>query len=611
MKKITLILIACISFSAFGQLPDKQARVRDILEEKMRFPYEKLVEMYDAQKLNSSNNGTTQNANTTTSQNKQSVTELRLSALSSTDIDEGEAFIAINPNDSNHVIVSYMELNQSGMGTALKFPIYFSKDGGLSWTKSTFLTEDIFAADLPSEIIGGGGDPVFAFDNNGKIYFSWLYLGIDVPNDRASFIMNWAYSTDDGATFSVEPDSAHFIGSGELIDLNTGGVVSDKGDGIFDRQWMDVDRSGGVHDGRLYVSTLFIPSDSTKLSGQGTIIRIKEPNNALFDVANYAVAPDVNTQFGNVAVDGNGTAHVTYADILNMEVKYSKRSITDNAFTAPRTISSGRLFPRPGPYHNRSNGALNLVADPIDDNLYACYSDFTPRGTVRSYFLHSSDGGTTWSTPRNISNFTDNNVVLMPTVAAYNGNVSLSYYDIDSISRFNKKGLHKTVQSLDKGTTWLTPKTLSSDTTQFGGSVSARWFGDYNNAVRTPCRTFSVWSDGRAGNSTKMYVSITDNCEEIGLTETSPLQSNLTVGNVFPNPASNHFSIDITCVNKTAITAQILDLKGAVVSSYPQEAKEKGAHTLQFNLNSGLPKGIYLLEVTSGNDSFTRKLIIQ
>lgn len=610
MKKLALILITLVGCMASAQNLDKQARVREILEEKMRLPYEQLVEMYYAQKASSNQGGEAATNSVSESQNKQSVTEIRLSSLASTGIDEGESFIAINPNDSNHLIVSYMEFNQSGVGTVLKFPIYYTLNGGLSWTKSAFLTEDVFANDFPTEIIGGGGDPVFAFDNNGKIYFSWLYLGIDAPNDRASFVMNWASSTDGGATFSVEPDSAHFIGSGELVNLNQGGVVSNNGDGIFDRQWMDVDKSGGPNDGRLYVSTLFIPNDSTKLSGLGTIVRIKEANNALFDTANFSIATTVNTQFGNVAVDGNGTAHVAYTDILNNEVKYSRLVGSSTVFTAPTTISTGRLFPRPGPYHTRSNGALNLVADPVDDNLYACYGDFGIRGGVRSYFLNSTDGGSTWSTPRDISNFTDSNIVLMPTVAAYNGNVSLSYFDIDSVSRTDRKGVHKTIQSVDKGATWLSPRTLSSDTTQFG-AVSARWFGDYNNAVRTPCRTYSVWSDGRSGNSTKIYLAITDNCQELDLMEISPIIANLSVSNVFPNPVKSNFSITVSTLNKTPFSAQIIDIKGTTVHKYKDILSAKGINTFNFDVPSALAKGIYLLELRTSNEHFVRKLVVE
>jgi hypothetical protein len=590
----------------------KQEMVKDILKEKMRLPYSKLVEMYEAKQKGEF--PLPQSAIDSRANKTSNISESKLSGSTNSDIDEGETFIAINPNDSNHLVASYMALDNSGTGVALTFPIYYSMDGGLSWTKSSFLTETVFNTDFPNELIGGGGDPVFAFDNAGKLYFSWIYLGIDIPGDRASFVMNWAYSNDGGATFLVEPDSAHFIGSGELIDLQTtgGNISNTNGDGIFDRQWMDVDRSGGPNDGRLYVSTLFVPSDSTDLSGAGTVVRIKEANNANFNVDNIPVSTDIQTQFGNVAVDNSGTAHVTYTSISDSTVRYSNMLGTNNNFNPPTTLTNVRtLFPQTAPYHSRSNGALNLVADPINDNLYACYSDFGTGRGVRSYLIKSTDGGNTWSNPEDISTFTDNQIVLMPVVAAYGNTLSLSYYNIDSVASINNKGIYKTIQSVDGGSTWLNPRALSSDTTLFNTTIANRWFGDYNNSVRTNCHTYSIWGDGRSGNNTKVYVAITDNCQELSITELSPLSSVSKVGAIYPNPVKSTFFLPIETADATEVQIKLYNLSGALVAHFGMEELKAGKNELALELKPDLTAGTYLLYIEVGKEHFTRKLLVE
>ena len=56
-----------------------------------------------------------------------------LSGSVSASQDEGEAHIAMDPNDSTHLAVGYMEL-----GTGVSFRIYHSEDQGNTWRLSQF-----------------------------------------------------------------------------------------------------------------------------------------------------------------------------------------------------------------------------------------------------------------------------------------------------------------------------------------------------------------------------------------------------------------------------------------------------------------------------------------
>ena len=102
----------------------------------------------------------------------------------SSNIPESEIHAAINPTDSNNLVVSAMHV-----ASGLVFPIYYTKDFGQTWKQSTFHP---FPYDSRATI-AGGGDPVLVYDANGKLYLSWvdLYL-LSGSRNNAYEGMYWA-----------------------------------------------------------------------------------------------------------------------------------------------------------------------------------------------------------------------------------------------------------------------------------------------------------------------------------------------------------------------------------------------------------------------------------
>ena len=81
---------------------------------------------------------------------------------------ESEVHAAINPLDPTNMVVSAMRLDNNNPMQALLCPIYFTRDGGNTWKKSTFRN----LPTRPGSLVAGGGDPVFVYDANGTVYFS-------------------------------------------------------------------------------------------------------------------------------------------------------------------------------------------------------------------------------------------------------------------------------------------------------------------------------------------------------------------------------------------------------------------------------------------------------
>ena len=115
--------------------------------------------------------------------------------VTSNSIPESEVYAVINPTDSNNIVLS--PIRYKSFGDQLICPVIYSKDFGQTWNESSFRA----VPPGPKITIAGGGDPVFAFDADGKLYFAWINLYVkDSIWSNGFWIMSWAYSNDGGAT---------------------------------------------------------------------------------------------------------------------------------------------------------------------------------------------------------------------------------------------------------------------------------------------------------------------------------------------------------------------------------------------------------------------------
>ena len=80
---------------------------------------------------------------------------------------------AINPQNTDQLALAFMGENDISY-----FPIYYSHDGGDTWTESNVTTKTLYTQAVPSSngLAFGGGDPVLVFDKNGILHLTWILL---------------------------------------------------------------------------------------------------------------------------------------------------------------------------------------------------------------------------------------------------------------------------------------------------------------------------------------------------------------------------------------------------------------------------------------------------
>lgn len=528
--------------------------------------------------------------------------------------DEGEPFIMVNPNDSDNVVVSFMDF---GGASALNFPIYYTLDGGNAWNLSNFNAADTFNLMNPNWSIAGGGDPVFAFDDAGRLYFSWLFLASD-PNNQFDnpLSMYWAWSDDKGQTWNMAADSVdRAIGEGTLEFFGAG--VGDRGDGVFDRQWFAVDRSGGPNHGNLYASYLFIGNDSTPMPGDGICVRVMRPGALKWDSTHTVGTPTADVQFSNIAVDRNGKVHLSYgtnnSNGVATSVKHTISTDGGQTWGFPSTVANIN-YPRAGFFstglvHPRENANPNMALNPASDDVYMVFGSVTG-SSIEGFFSYSTDEGLNWSQPLNIASLRNQNVqVLMPSVAANDlGVVTMSWFELDA----NDIGNFWISESFDGGLTWDPPTQLSAAQTDFSGSSAQTFYGDYYTSVRSGCTTWSAWSDGRNNIGPKLYIARSTKCTStpVSVTELSPLTTAISLGSLYPNPVADQLHLELNLESDASCRISLYDLGGKMVRELEEKLLLQGGNELTLNL-SDMAAGAYLLKIDTELGMITRQVVVR
>ncbi|MEZ4686801.1 MAG: T9SS type A sorting domain-containing protein [Bacteroidia bacterium] len=605
MKRHYLILVLLFSmlFFAFGKIEAQDLRsqkyLERLLEEKIRWPKGMKPGEIPAANLA-----------------KNQADEHKLSVSIDPGASEAEAHIAVNPADSLNLVLSYMSQNQQ---SGLTFPIYFTKDGGDSWAQRSINTSAIFNQDT-SLLIAGGGDPILAFDNNGKLYFSWLLAGIDTGGVSFDLVMRmyWAWSDDGGDTWSYLPGAGKLVTEGALSLFS--GIAQVYGDGVPDRQWMACDQTSGPYANSLYLSSLFVRHDSSAVLASGMVVRFKRPGDSTFQRTFVQVGDTgvFNSQFSNIAVDGEGFVHVSYASIDpqgNYDGIWHAISRDGGQNFAPAVrVSQATDNGGSRTLHDRENNAPSLAVGNITGSVLMTWStwerDANNRPVIKSYLAQSTDYGTTWLTIEDLTQL-DGSVDLVhglfPVVAyGTNDKVSVAWY----AAKANRKAVYLMIESDDNAFSFSAPVLLSQDTTDFTGSTQQDFYGDYFNLVRVGCKTFAVWADGRSALGPKMYVGRVDHCAPISGFDQTPLGQGWSLSAPWPNPAEREINLELESTMPESWTVNLVSLEGKKLAEVYNNTLAAGTHSLSIELPEVTP-GQYWLHISDGKYLATRRIVIK
>lgn len=555
-------------------------------------------------------------------QNEKLQSESTETLISYSDAPESEVYAAINPKDSNNIVISPIRQDMT-MSYSITCPVYYTKDFGKTWNKSSFITSPLY----DSVMLAGGGDPMFTFDKNGRLYFSWIneyYRYINQGSESNPYYsidsvfeaMFYAYSDDGGANFQF--DNTQYVGEGIAgFEYSTSQYNSFKF--FLDKQWMASDRSNSQYSGSVYTSSVrmdYITGDTEIL------LYRKHPGQNKFskDIISVNNNFGVTNQFVNLDVSNDGSVHSTYFVVDNSNTYGLYHAVsTDggNSFSSSNLISnfkgsygstsqklkvtgisSSRMYPAPHLAIDKSSGEFS-------GNLYFTWSagginSLTSTG-MDVYFSRSTDNGTNWTTPIVINpdfyQNSKNNSFYSNITVSPEGVVIVGYY-LQDVSITTAPTNYYLAFSYNGGKSFDRFVKVTSQSTNFStiGNQNQKFgIGEYNAVLTSLGYAMPVWGDGRTQDGNlNIYMAKVPMYGSTGVEELISVNDNMKeLFSVSPNPANELITIGFNqqVINDANIV--ITDLKGSVVKEYQSVSLN---NNFQINI-SDLYSGVYLIDI--------------
>lgn len=446
---------------------------------------------------------------------------------SETSIARFGTFIVFGFNDSNAINTANPDLsNISGVA--------FSSDSGVTWCD---------CGDLPrGNFQGFGGDPVLAVDSNGIFYYG--SLGTD---NTGTSVISVSTGQVNPITKVLTINTPTIVGIGEVTsnfqDKEWIAVGPDKrqsGTEALYTTWTDF----GSTSSTIRFSKFSTGANPVQLIGSTTIVDAV-PNEftvqGSFPVIDSAGNIFVFYEFFDPNIPNDSNRSIRMVRSIDGGVTFNKNNpiIVASPVTAASTSTAGcnrpsilvEEIPIPPPTRRRSirTNEFPQAAVAPDGTLYVVWNDGKNLATtgIDIYLAFSTDGGDTWSEPKQVTNTTTHE--FFPSVIFNCGKAQIQYSRFNDPNNVGGVG-DKTFALFKKSFTiagGLSPETMVSTVfspvpiTQpnFDVGINLCYMGDYNQIIAGPGNTlYHAWGDNRfmlEGANNPDVFFIQTNCEEI------------------------------------------------------------------------------------------------
>jgi hypothetical protein len=491
---------------------------------------------------------------------------------------QNEPSVKFNTKYHNQVLAAWRDF-RTGVSPALRRIGYsYSTDGGTTWSVSQLIP----ALD-PNHPLAS--DPVVVSDTNGNFFVATVSLTNAGALDLLVF-----KSTDGGATFATY----YFV---------QGGGANDE-----DKEWMicDLTKGSSPYKNNLYISW-------TRFGTPAGILLTKSTNGGLNWSSPVQVSSGGGVQGSDPAIGPNGEVYDVWVggNSTNDIIYFNKSTNGGATFGTEQNIaqglspnipisSSGVTFP---------SIACDLSGGARNGYLYTVWCD-SRNGDPDVFLIRSSNGGTNWSTPVRINDDAIGNGKLQcwPWIAVNEqGNIAVLFYDSRNSTSQNIIEAWL-ARSTDGGQTFINEKLGSSSFTATSPNSDVR-FGDYINVDYYGNRIATVWTDQRAGGiDQEIYTAVVDLSTGITTISTNT-PDNYSLSQNYPNPFNPSTKIKFDLKKSGAVSINVYDLKGSMVSELVKGNYSSGSYEVIFDA-SKLTSGIYFYKIQSGDFTSVRKMML-
>lgn len=506
---------------------------------------------------------------------------------------------------------------------------------GLRFGSRSYITVQVNVDELGQNIVGdAANEPSIAVDatDPDKMAIGWRQFDTISSNFRQA---GYAYTSDGGLTWTfpgvIEPgvfrsdpvldsDAAGGLyynsltvenGDQYLCDVYrsfSGGMAWDSGVSARggDKQWMTIDKSGGVGDGHIYAFwTSFYSS-----CYPGSFTRSTDGGDFYENCTQIADDP----YWGTLTVAPDGTLYTIGVSSSSGDFVVTRSTNAEQAgqavtWTASPLSLGGTIEVSVGPNPGGLLGQAHIASIPYGSPQgYALCAlcSVNPPGSdpLNISFARSTDGGSTWSAPVRVNDDTGNAWQWFGTMSTSpSGRIDVIWLDTRDNPGTYLSSLYY-AYSTDGGLSWSANERLSTAFNPHVGWPNQQKMGDYFHMVSDDTGFSLAWAATLNGEQDVYYTRMSLAITAAGETPPPPL----ALLKSDPNPFSASTTLRYKVPRAAFVTLDVFDTLGRRVATLVADEREAGSYAAQLDGQS-LAGGIYFARLSAGDYRDTVKLL--
>jgi hypothetical protein len=497
---------------------------------------------------------------------------------------DGEPYLAVNPNNSQHMVVAWM--GWINLVNRFKIKTRTSFDGGQTWS---------IVVELPHTVSGySSADPCVDFNNLGDVFISYIdFTGTTPPVTGGVYLCK---SIDGGLSWNTPT---------EVINTNY-----DVTKWPIDRPWMVIDKSNSTNEGYIYITTFNL--NRTNPSYNPYLSISSDTGNSFstryIDTTGWLAGSINPYPMCSPAVSSSGVFYGAYPSYVITQSLYIQAflatsndggtSLTQNniiTFNPPANLSD---------YPLAKKGSL-LLSNPSNPNHLTLVYLSAVLGDLDVYLIESLNSGLSWSSAIRVNDDPLSNNRMQDMVwGSYDndGDLIISWRD-------RRNGTDSTFQTdteiwaayKDADSAQFEPNFQITTQTVAYDSILENSGNDFMCIKLQDDTLSATWGDTRNGKLNIWFQRTNTNGT---ILSTNLIYSeNLNSISIYPNPTESILTVE----GEMIYAIEIYDNNGKRMS---YEEHNRKTNFVQINIEN-LNIGSYLVKVKTSQGELIRKIIKQ
>lgn len=487
---------------------------------------------------------------------------------------DGEPNLAVNPQNSQHIVVAWMGYK---FNEIIVIKTKNSTDGGNTW--STAVT-------IPHQIAGNqSADVSVQFDHLGNVYLCYIDYNSTTMSNGAIYVVK---STDGGNSWGTPV---------EVIS-----IADCPNKYCIDRPWFEIDRSTGVNQGTIYVTSM--NADRNVSPPYNPYLSVSTDGGASFqtprflDTTGYLAGDLIPQPMPSPAIGADGVFYAAYPSYVTAQSLYATVIL---ATSTDAGVSLGHNFIAYGGTGTSVTDPLAkkaslFITDDSDEDHMAMLILAEYNGDADIFLSETFDKGLNWSNLERVNQDPVSNGILQDLVWAdfnENGDLAVTWRDRRNSGNSGYQQSTEIYAGIRlKDSTGFTEMILSDQVVAHDTILEGNG-NDFMDVELVGDTLYAVWGDKRA-SSLNIYMVKTNIVD--GTSSVSNIQQT-NILEAYPNPTS-----DVIFLNdvEPGENFSILNLQGKLII--------QGNYDRSISV-SELPAGIYYVVLHRSEPTIVRFVV--